>query len=91
MAKAFIADSVNELLKNYSPVDLWAVDRAIVFLEDDSTRESNKIDFVLVEEGYKVWGLQVGYVWLAFLETDEDSVKVVQIALTSRFRIPGRM
>ncbi len=91
MAKAFLADSVNELLKNFSPVDLWAVDRAIVFLEDDSTREPNKIDLVLVEDGYKVWGFQVGNVWLAFVETDKDSVKVVQIALISRFRYPGSM
>lgn len=91
MAKAFIADSVNELLKNYSPVDLWAVDRAIVFLEDDSTRESNKMDLVRVEDGYKVWGLQVGKVWLAFVETDNDSVTVVHVSLVSRFRYPGSM
>ena len=89
MAKVYLADPVNELLKNFSPVDLWAVDRAIGFLEDDSTRESDKIDLALVENGYKVWGLQVGNVWLAFVETDNDSVTVVHVSLVSRFRYPG--
>ncbi len=91
MAKAFLSASVNELLKNYSLVDRWSVDRAIVILEDDPTRESDKMDLRKVEDGYKVWGFQVGKVWLAFIETDNDSISVVHVSLISRFRWPESM
>jgi len=89
LARVSITDPAKEILRDLSPTDQQLVSRAIDFLNDDTHREANRIDLVLVEKGLKVWGLIVGNVFLAFVESNSDSITVVHLALLSRFRYPG--
>jgi hypothetical protein len=81
----YICEPAKAELKGFSREDQERVAEAISILEDDSYREQNKIDLVLVEDGCKIWALIVGIVWLAFYEDGED-VQIVWLSLRSRFR-----
>lgn len=87
MSKASLVRQAEDELKALSPGEQREVARVISLLEDDNFRKFSKIDLVLIEDGFKIWGLCSGIVWLAFVEEDDDgSVKVVHLCLLSRFR-----
>lgn len=88
MTEAIVPGPVEELIRSFGPADQQAVSRAIDILEDDDTREAQRVDLALEEDGLKLWGFQVGSVWFAFAEIGNDSVLVVHVSLLSRFRYP---
>ena len=81
----WLSDPAKQELISFSSEDKEKVSEAISFLEDANYREQNKIDLVLIEESYKIWGLVVGRVWLAFHEDNPD-ICVDWVSLRSRFR-----
>lgn len=89
MADAFLSELAETELRNFDPEDQQQVARVILLLENDNFRIYNKTDLVLIENGYDVWSINVGKVWLAFVEEDDNSVKIVHIHLLSRFRAPN--
>jgi hypothetical protein len=86
LAHVFLTETSKTILKTYSPVDQGTVAWAISVLEDDATREANKIDLSLVEDGMKVWAFISGSVWLGFVERPDGSVVVIHLSVLSRFR-----
>lgn len=82
----WLSESSKQELKSFSPENQEKVSEAISLLEDTKFREQNKVDIVLVEEGYKIWSLVVGRVWLAFHEDNYPDIYVVWVSLRSRFR-----
>jgi len=86
LAHVFLAKTPKAILKSYSPVDQGTVAWAISVLEDDATREANKIDLALVEDGMKIWAFTPGSVWLGFVELPDGSVVVIHLSVLSRFR-----
>ena len=82
----WLSESSKQELKSFSYKDQEKVSEAISLLEDTKYREQNKIDLVLIEEGYKIWSLVVGRVWLAFHEDNYPDIYVVWVSLRSRFR-----
>ncbi len=86
MSKVFFSALAENELRSFGPDDQEQVARVIDLLKDDSFREYNKTDLILIENGYDVWGVCVGRIWLAFMEEDSNVVKVVHISMLSRFR-----
>lgn len=82
----WLSESSKQELKSFSYEDQEKVSEAISLLEDAKYREQNKVDLVLVEEGYKIWSLVVGRVWLAFHGGNNPDIYVVWVSLRSRFR-----
>ncbi len=80
-----LSQSSKQELQSFSSEYQGRVSEAISFLENDSFREQNRIDLVLIEEGYKIWALVVGEVWLSFHE-DNGNLCVDWVSLRSRFR-----
>ena len=85
MSKAFFSALAENELRSFNPDDQRQVARVISLLEDDSFRRYNKTDLILIENGYDVWSICVGRIWLAFTEDDTSTVKVVHISLLSQF------
>lgn len=86
MARAFLSRTAEETLRSYSPGDQQLAARAIAFLENDETREADRVNLFLVEDDLRVWGLFVGSVFLAFVEDRGGDVTVIHVSLLSRFR-----
>jgi hypothetical protein len=84
LTEAFIAKPTEATIAAYGPEDRLLISRAISLLEDDALRENSRIDLALAEDGTKVWGFQIGNVWLAFI--DEPQLTVVHASVLSRFR-----
>jgi hypothetical protein len=82
----YLSESSKQELKSFSPEDQEKVSGVISLLEDTKYREQNKVDLALIEEGYKIWSLVVGRVWLAFHEDNYPDMYVVWMSLRSRFR-----
>ena len=82
----WLSESSKQELKSFSYEDQEKVSEAISLLEDTEYREQNKVDLALIEEGYKIWSLVVGGVWLAFHEENQPDTCVVWVSLRSRFR-----
>jgi len=72
-------------LAEFSSIEELAVSHAISSLEIDSFRKEHQVDFCIVEGGYELWAVLVGYVWLVFCERG-DGVEIVHISLLSKFR-----
>lgn len=72
-------------LKSFSSENKDKVSEAISLLGDNNYREQNKVDLVFIEEGYKIWQLIVGIVWLAFHYYNGD-LCIDWVSLRSRFR-----
>lgn len=83
----FSALAENEL-RSFNPDDQVQVARVISLLEDESFRKYNKTDLILIEEGHDVWSVCIGRIWLAYIEDNGSTVKVVHISLLSRFETP---
>ena len=88
MGEIFFSAFAENELRNFDPDDQQQVARVISLLEDDSFRRYNKTDLILIENGYDVWSICVGRIWLAYIEEDASTVKVVHISLLSRFLAP---
>ena len=86
MAEVFLSKSSEDILIGLSPSDQKETARALSFLEDDTFRNQNIIDLVLVEDGERILALVVGIIWLAFYEDNKGSIKVVHLSVRSRFR-----
>ena len=82
----WLSESAKQELRSFSTEDQEKVSEAISLLEDTKYREQNKVDLVLIEEGYKIWSLVVARVWLAFHEENQPDICVVWVSLRSRFR-----
>lgn len=86
MATVWLSKHAEDDLKRLNPTDLQVVTKAISVLEDDDYRGENKIDFCVIENDYRVWGLLVGYVWLTFGEKSDKEIEIVHLSIQSRFR-----
>ena len=86
MGSIFLSAVAENGLRNFDPDDKQLVARVISLLEDDSFRKDNKTDLVLIEDGYDVWSTCVGRVWIAYIEEDASTVKIVHITMLSGFR-----
>lgn len=88
MSEIFFSALAENELVSFDPDDQEQVARVITLLEDNSFRRYNKTDLILIENGYDVWSICVGRIWLAFVEEDASTVKVVHISLLSQFSAP---
>lgn len=82
----WLSQSAKQELKSFSQENKGKVSEAISLLEDNNYREQNKVDLCLIEEGYNIWSLVVGRVWLAFHEDNHRDICVDWVSLRSRFR-----
>ncbi len=91
MAEAWLSESQTEFLSQaYGPEDLEQVDRAILLLEDNRYRDENRYDLLLLsDDGKPVWAIEIGPVFLAFVEEDNGTVNIVHVSMKSRFRYGG--
>ncbi len=89
MSNIFLSKLAESELRDFDPDDRKQVARVISLLEDESFRSYNKMDLILIEDGYDVWSICVGIIWLAYIEDVANIVKVVHISLLSRFRAPS--
>ncbi len=78
------SNQAERLYKALGPDDQDRIDRAVAAFEDDATREANKDDLGLVENGHKVWSFRHGRGWLAFIE--EPELIVVHLSILSAVR-----
>jgi len=86
MATAWFSEPAENELKRFIYEDQQHVAKAISLLEDDSYRERNKLDLNLIEEGYNIYSLIVGTVWVGFHEDTDENICVDWVSLRSRFR-----
>jgi hypothetical protein len=78
--------SAKQELKSLSFQNQREVSDTISLLEDENYREQNKIDLCLVAEGYMIWSLVVGEVWLAFHRGTHTDIYIDWLSIRSRFR-----
>ena len=89
MAKAYTSNPVKDRLRAHSPAERHAIRRAIRLLENDIDREEGKVDFMMEEQGVKIWGFFSGNVSLAFVDGPDDDITVVHAEMLSHFGHPG--
>ncbi|HEX75766.1 MAG TPA: hypothetical protein G4O12_04195 [Dehalococcoidia bacterium] len=86
MARVGLSESATDELASFSKTDQQSVSAAISLLKQDKYRNQNKVDFNLVEGGYKIWALFVDVVNLAFHELPNGDICVDWLSLRSKFR-----
>lgn len=86
MAKVDVSETVELIITGQNPSNQIEIARVLALLGDDAYREANKMDVCLVEDGYGIWALVVGRIWIAFVENaDASSIIVVHLSLLSLF------
>ena len=85
MATVWFSEPAEQELKRFANKDQQKVADAVSLLEDDIYREQNKLDLNLVEQGFKIYSLIIGGVWLGFHNDSRNSVCVDWVSLRSRF------
>jgi hypothetical protein len=83
--KVYLTREAEESLLKLSPSDKGRFAGVCVDLQDDHFREMAKIDLNLVEDGFRVWGVETGELFLTFVE-DGDIVNVTHVSRRHPFR-----
>jgi hypothetical protein len=86
MATFWFSEPAEKELKRFATEDQQEVAEAISLVEGDIYREQNKLDLNLVEQGFKIYSLIVGGVWLGFHDDTNGDICVDWVSLRSRFR-----
>lgn len=86
MAIVWLSEPAENEFNGFAPADQQDVSEAISLLEDDSYRERNKLDLNLIEQGFRLYSLVVGRVWLGFHDHTNGAVCIDWVSLRSRFR-----
>ncbi len=86
MATVWLSEPAENELREFVLRDQQKVADAITLLENDNYREQNKLDLNLIEQGYNLYSLLVGGVWLGFHEDHNNDICVDWLSLRSRFR-----
>ncbi len=81
----WFSQSAKQGLRSLSYQNQREVSDAISLLEDENYREKNKIDLCLVAEGYQIWSLVIGEVWLAFHRAIHTDICIDWLSIRSRF------
>ena len=87
MATVWFCEPAEKELKRFARDDKNNIAIAVSYLEDDIYRKQNKLDLNLIEEGFQIYSLIIGNVWLGFHEGDDGDVWVDWVSLRSRFRM----
>lgn len=87
MASVWFCEPADNELKRFASDDTDNVAIAVSYLENDVYREQNKIDLNLIEEGFQIYSIIIGSVWLGFHADDNGNVWVDWVSLRSRFRM----
>lgn len=86
MATAWLSEPAEDEFNRFAPTDQQDVSEAISLLEDNVYRERNKLDLNLIEEGFRLYSLVVGGVWLGFHDHTDGDICIDWVSLRSRFR-----
>jgi len=86
MATAWLSEPAENEFNGFALPDQQDVSEAISLMEDDSYREHNKLDLHRIEQGFRLYSLVVGGVWLGFHDHTNGTVCVDWVSLRSRFR-----
>jgi RNA-splicing ligase RtcB len=81
-----ISQSAETVIKSFNREDQEKVNQIMSLLEDENFRELNKIDLCLEENGYKIWAMTYGPVWVAFHNIKSNDICVDWVTIKSKFR-----
>lgn len=86
MVTVWFSEPAETQLMGFATEDREKVNRAVSLLENDSYRAQNQLDLNLIEQGFSIYSLIVGTVWLGFHEDTNGDICVDWVSLKSRFR-----
>ena len=69
--KVHLTQEAEECLLRLSPSDKGRFAGVCADLQDDQLREIAKIDLNLIEDGFQVWGVESGELFITFVEGDD--------------------
>ena len=83
--KIHIPDPVAESIREFDPSERSLIAGVFALLEDDYWRDTNKIDFSIVQ-GEQTWAIAENRVTVVFVEESDGTITVTFVNTRSRFR-----
>lgn len=83
--KIYVPDPVKESIRKFDPSECSLVAGVFALLEDDLWRDTNKVDFGIID-GEQTWAIAESRVTVLFIEEKDGTITVTFVNMRSQFR-----